>query len=247
MHGRRGPGGVRGGRRGGLPGVALASFELRGNEIEFRDPVDAEADRALVRLFGLPALDVRELAADLATELVRDLVTTRRRRSRRPPRCIEKRRMSDLFDELVGRFMSKREAAEMMEACGRMSASSARREDTRCGCPHGRGVGGSNHGRRGRCKPRSQAIFSAREIRKGGVEAPSVRGGDEEEAGSHRQEFDAAAVAAAAGRAGRSSARTAPVRPRIPHRQQGTRSGRRVAARSPAHSRARRYSGTRSR
>lgn len=57
------------------PGVALTSFELRGNEIEFRDPVDAKADRALVRLFGLPAVDVRELAADLATELVRDLVT----------------------------------------------------------------------------------------------------------------------------------------------------------------------------
>lgn len=57
------------------PGVALTSFELVGDEIEFFDPVDARADRALVRLFGMPAVDVRELAADAATELVRDLVT----------------------------------------------------------------------------------------------------------------------------------------------------------------------------
>jgi hypothetical protein len=57
------------------PGVALTSFELVGDEIDFRDLADAKTDRALVRLFGMPAVDVRELAADLATELVRDLVT----------------------------------------------------------------------------------------------------------------------------------------------------------------------------
>ena len=57
------------------PGVVLTSFRLVGDEIDFRDPVDAKTDRALVRLFGLPAVDVRELAADAATQLVRDLVT----------------------------------------------------------------------------------------------------------------------------------------------------------------------------
>lgn len=56
------------------PGMALASFLLYADEIEFFDAPCRKTDRALVRTFGMPAGAVREAFCDLATQVVRDMV-----------------------------------------------------------------------------------------------------------------------------------------------------------------------------
>lgn len=54
-----------------VPGVALAYFRLVGNRLdEFRDADDEGIDRELTRVFGVPALDVRDLVYDLVADMI---------------------------------------------------------------------------------------------------------------------------------------------------------------------------------
>jgi hypothetical protein len=56
------------------PGRTLVSFLLKGDDIEFADVPDDEADRALVRAFGIAPVAARGHCCELATLMIFDML-----------------------------------------------------------------------------------------------------------------------------------------------------------------------------
>lgn len=56
------------------PGLTLVSFLLKGDGIEFADVPDDEADRALIRAFGIAPVAARGHCCELATLMIFDML-----------------------------------------------------------------------------------------------------------------------------------------------------------------------------
>lgn len=54
------------------PGVVVATFKLDGDDIEFWD--DVSLDGELARVFGLPAVTVRDHLSELVGDVIRDML-----------------------------------------------------------------------------------------------------------------------------------------------------------------------------